>query len=206
LKNHTGALTFDFRSRSIGTISDLSSMIIDLIFALLLVLAIFKGYRRGLIVGVFSFVSVIVGLAAAVKLSAVVAGYIGHAVNVSDKWLPVISFIVVFVGIVLLIRLGANLVQKSIEIAALGWANRLGGILFYTAIFIIIYSILLFYAEKINLLRPATIENSVTYSFIQPWGPKIIDSLGSLVPIFKDMFTELEAFFSGVAQKIPEKS
>ena len=71
-------------------------MIIDLIFAVLMVLAVIQGYRRGLIVAIFSFVSIIVGLAAAMKLSTVVAEYIGHSVKISDKWLPIISFIVVF--------------------------------------------------------------------------------------------------------------
>jgi membrane protein required for colicin V production len=178
-------------------------MIIDIIFAVILVLAVLKGYQRGLIIGVFSLVAIIVGLAAAIRLSAAVAGYIGQSINVSDKWLPVISFIVVFCIVLLLIRWGARLLQKTIEIAMLGWANRLGGIVLYAVIFIIVYSILLFYAEQVNLLKPATIESSATYSFIQPWGPKAINGLGALVPFFKDMFTGLESFFDGVAKKIP---
>jgi len=178
-------------------------MIIDTIFAVILVLAIWKGYQRGLIIGIFSLVAIIIGLAAAIRLSAAVAGYIGQAINVSDRWLPVISFIVVFCIVLLLIRWGARLLQKTIEIAMLGWANRLGGIVLYAVIFIIVYSILLFYAVQVNLLKPATIESSATYSFIQPWGPKAINGLGVLVPFFKDMFAGLESFFDGVAKKIP---
>ena len=53
-------------------------MIIDIIFVILIVLALLQGYRRGLIVAVFSLISIIVGLAAAIKLSAVVANYLGH--------------------------------------------------------------------------------------------------------------------------------
>jgi membrane protein required for colicin V production len=181
-------------------------MILDAIFILLVIFAIVKGYRRGLIVGVFSFLAIIIGLAAAIKLSAVVAGYIAPAVKVSDKWLPVISFIAVFIVVVLLIRLGANLLQKAAEAALLGWVNRLGGILFYTVIFIIVYSIFIFYAEKTGLAGPASISQSVTYPFVQPWGPKVIDGLGSLIPFFKNMFTQLELFFDGVAHKIPQNN
>ena len=83
-------------------------MIIDIVFLILVILAVIKGFRRGLIVGLFSFIAIIVGLAAAIKLSIVVAGYIGSAVNVSDRWLPVISFLVVFIAVVLLIRLGGK--------------------------------------------------------------------------------------------------
>ena len=71
-------------------------MLLDLIFAVIIILAILKGYQNGLVVGLFSLVAVIVGLAAAMKLSTVVAGYIGSAVKVSDQWLPIISFAVVF--------------------------------------------------------------------------------------------------------------
>ena len=89
-------------------------MLLDLIFALIIILAIFKGYQQGLVVGLFSLVAVIIGLAAAMKLSTVVAGYIGRAVKVSDEWLPVISFAVVFLVVVLLIRLGAKAIEKTV--------------------------------------------------------------------------------------------
>src|ERR1700741_5182160 len=103
-------------------------MLIDIIFVILLILAVIKGYRRGLIVGIFSFLAIIIGLAAAIKLSTVVAKYIGQAIKVSDTWLPIISFAAVFIIVVLLIRMGANLIQKTVEISLLGWVNRLGGI------------------------------------------------------------------------------
>jgi len=177
-------------------------MFLDLLFVIILVLAIFKGYQRGLIVGIFSFVAVIIGLAAAIKLSTVVAGYIGETIKVSNEWLPVISFAVVFILVVVLIRLGANMIQKTVEISMLGWVNRLGGILLYIAIYGMVYSVVLFYAEQLKLLQPDTIEKSVTYSYVQPWGPKIINGFASVVPVFKDMFTELESFFDGVAQKM----
>lgn len=177
-------------------------MFLDIILIVILILAIIKGYQRGLIVGIFSFIAIIIGLAAAIKLSAVVAGYIGKAVKVSEQWLPVISFAVVFIIVVLLIRLGANLIQKTIEISMLGWVNRLGGVLLYAAIYIIVYSVVLFYAEQLQLLQEETIKKSVTYSYIQPWGPKVVDSFGSVIPFFKDMFTDLQSFFDNVADRL----
>lgn len=177
-------------------------MVLDLIFAIILILAIFKGYQRGLIVGVFSFIAIIAGLAAAIKLSVVAAGYIGKAVKISDSWLPIISFVAVFIIVVLLVRLGANAIQRTVEIAMLGWINRLGGIVFYAAIYITVFSVLIFYAEQLRLLEKQAIDKSITYTFLQPWGPKAINGFGSIIPVFKDMFTELEQFFGGVSEKI----
>lgn len=177
-------------------------MVLDLIFAVIIILALLKGYQRGLIVGLFSLVAVIIGLAAAMKLSAAVAQYIGSSVKVSDEWLPVISFAVVFLVFVLLIRLGANAIEKTVEVVMLGWINRLGGVLLYAAIFTIVFSVLLFYAEQMHLIQQETINKSVTYSFVQPWGPKAINGFGAVIPVFKDMFGELEQFFDGVAKRI----
>lgn len=177
-------------------------MFIDLLFIILLILAIIKGYRRGLIVGIFSFLAILVGLAAAMKLSTVVAHHIGTAVKVSEKWLPILSFALVFIVVVLLVRLGANALQKLVETVMLGFVNRLGGILLYAALYIMVYSIILFYLSKMGIIKPATIQASVTYPFIEPWGPKAISIFGAIIPMFKDMFQELENFFNGVSTKI----
>jgi membrane protein required for colicin V production len=176
-------------------------MLLDIILLVLIILAVIKGYQRGLIIGVFSFIAIIIGLAAAMKLSTVVAGYLGNTVNISEQWLPVISFALVFILVVMLIRWGANMLEKTAEVALLGWLNKIGGIVLYLVIYILVYSIILFYAEQVKLLQPATMEQSATYAFIQPWGPRAVNSFGVIIPLFKDMFTDLETFFEGVAQK-----
>ena len=178
-------------------------MILDILVAIIVILAVIKGYSRGLIIALFSVIAFIIGLAAALKLSAVVADHIGNAVKVSDKWLPIISFAVVFFIVVLLVRLGARFIQKTAELAMLGWLNRLGGILLYTGLYILIFSILLFYADQLGLIKPETKNESVTYTYIQPWGPKLMDSLGSIIPIFKGMFQDLEIFFESVSKQVP---
>jgi len=177
-------------------------MILDIVFAVIIILAIIKGYRRGLIVGLFSLIAIVIGLAAAIKLSAVVADYIGKAVKISDRWLPIISFAVVFLIVVLLVRLGANAIQKLTETVMLGWVNRLGGIIFYIIIYTTILSVLVFYGEQLKVIKPEAKDKSVTYSFIQPWAPKAINAIGSAVPVFKNMFADLEDFFGGVSEKI----
>lgn len=165
-------------------------------------MAVIKGYQRGLIVAVFSLIAFVIGLAAAMKLSTIVAGYIGKAINISDRWLPVISFAVVFILVALLVRWGAGIVQRTIEIALLGWVNRIGGILFYAMLFITVFSVILFYALQIKILKQETINASVTWPFIQPWGPRAIDSFAVVIPFFKDMFGQLESFFGNISDKM----
>jgi membrane protein required for colicin V production len=177
-------------------------MIIDIVFTILMIIAFIKGYQRGLIVAVISLLGFIVGLAAAMKLSTVVAGYIGEAVKISERWLPVLSFALVFILVVLIIRWGANILQRTIEIALLGWLNRIGGIIVYVVLYITAFSVVLFYAEQIKLLKPEVINASKTWAFIQPWGPKAINGFAVVIPFFKDMFRQLESFFGNISERI----
>ena len=167
-----------------------------------MMMAIFKGYQKGLIIAVFSIIAFILGLAAALKLSAIVADYLKDSINVSAKWLPFIAFALVFFTVVILVRLGAKLIEKAFQVVLLGWVNRIGGILLYATLYIIILSIFIFYAEKLKLLQPATIQASLTYPFIQPWAAIVMDNFGKLIPPFKDMFTQLGDFFNGLSNKI----
>lgn len=175
-------------------------MLIDIIAFVLLLLAAFKGLRKGFIVALFSFLAFFIGLAAALKLSAATATYIGNNVSVSQRWLPFIAFLFVFLIVVLLVRLGARLLQGLVQTMMLGWLNRLGGLLFYVLIYFFIYSILLFYATQLNLIKPATVQSSSTYHWIEPYAPKLINVFGSIFPFFKNMFAELLHFFDAVGK------
>lgn len=174
-------------------------MAIDVLFVILMIMAVIKGFSRGFIVAVCSFLAMIIGLAAALKLSTVVAGWLHNSTGIAAQWLPFISFVLVMIGVILLVRLGAGLLQKSVEFMMLGWINRLGGIVFYAAIYITVFSVVLFYAEKIHLLKQETIHASKVYGFVEPWGPEIVNAFGLIVPVFKNMFTQLKPFFESVA-------
>jgi len=175
---------------------------IDIVFAIILVFAVYKGYSRGLIVAVFSFVAVTIGMAAALKLTTVAVLYAQQHWQIHTRWLPVICFIGLFVGVVLLVRLGATLVQTLVELAMMGWLNKLGGIILYSAIFIIAYSILLWIANQLYWLSPETKLQSVVYPYIEHLGPAVMDGLGKIIPLFKDMFAGLQSFFDNAAREM----
>ena len=177
-------------------------MWIDIIVIILIIFASIKGYRKGFIYGLFSIVSFIVGLAAALKLSAIVAGQLKGSINASAKWLPFITFIAIFLITVILVRWVGRLIEKAIQLVLLGWLNRIGGIILYIALYMIILSVFIFYAEKLHWLQPSDIKSSLTYPYFEPWGTKLFDGIGKLIPVFKDMFTDLEKFFDSVSNKI----
>jgi membrane protein required for colicin V production len=177
-------------------------MLIDCMFIIIVMIACFKGYRKGLVLAVFSMLAFIIGLAAALKLSTFVADKLKDSISLSTQWLPFISFAIVFFIVVLLVNLGAKVIETSFKMVLLGWANKLGGIIFFTLLYLILFSVFLFYLEKVHLFKSETIAASNTYSSIAPLAPKVIDGLGKVIPFFKDMFTSLENFFAALPSKV----
>ena len=89
-------------------------MTIDVLFLLFLVLAVFRGIRHGFIIAVCSALAILLGLAAAIRLSASVAGSASASTHFSSRWVPVLTFLLIFLGVVILVRLGARLVEKAV--------------------------------------------------------------------------------------------
>lgn len=174
-------------------------MLIDIIFLILIVLAIIKGLSRGFIVAIFSFFAIIIGVAAAMKFSYLVSNWLQHSFNLNGIWLPVLSFLIVLIGVILLVRWIANAIQAAINIVMMEWLNKLGGVVLYLFIYLFVYSIILFYLTKMGFIKNETIASSRTYILIEPFGPKAIDILGDIMPFFKNVFHELSDFFEKIA-------
>ena len=141
-------------------------MPIDILFLVVMLLAVYKGLRNGLIIAVFSIVGWVIGLFAAWKFSGVAAEYLKTYIN--PRWLSIISFTAVFILVMLLVRLGAKLIEKMVEISMLGWINRLGGLIFYVILYAFIFSVLISFAEKVQLLSEEAAASSRVYPWLKP--------------------------------------
>lgn len=168
---------------------------IDILVAIAVAFAVFKGYTKGLIVALLSFVGAIIGLAAAMKFSVILAGYL-TAHGLEGKWVTLFSFALVMLSVALLVRWVARLIQKSVEFVMLGWVNRLGGIAFYALLYLTLISVLLFYLTRVGIVSDASVAGSVTYPYIQPLGPYVIENIGKVLPVFKGLFSDLANFFN----------
>jgi membrane protein required for colicin V production len=137
------------------------------------------------------------------KLSVVATAYLRAYFSWEGKWVPPLSFLLVLVGVILLIRLGANALEKGVQLITLGWINTLGGILFYWAIYLLSCSIILFYALQLPFFPTDGMEESITYPYLKEIGPWVMDSFAKLFPVFKGMYQQLQDFFEQVKEQIP---
>ena len=172
---------------------------IDILFFIAMAFAIYKGYTKGFIMAICAVLGLIVGLAAALKLSTTVAAQLSTISN-ANKFLPTLAFALVFIAAAFAVKFIGKIIQKTFETVMMGWANRIAGIALFVLLYSIIFSIFIFYALQIKLLNQAAADASLSYPYIKGIGPAVMEGIGAVIPWFKNMFAELQQFFGKFAQ------
>lgn len=179
-------------------------MILDLIFIVLLLLFMLRGYRKGVVIALFSALAIILGVLAALKLSGTLSMLLLDTGGVSGRWVPLVSYALVFLIVLWLIKLIAGMLQKSLEFMALGWANRLAGALLYGFLVCFAFSAVLWIMVKMAMLQPETQMSSRIFPLLAPLAPALYDWIGQAIPIARSAFQDLEQFFDHLNETLPE--
>ena len=177
-------------------------MAIDICFAVFLLLAIFKGWSKGFLLAIFTFLSWILGLAAALKCSALIAKYLEvHYSTYSYLW-PVLAFVAVFVLVTLVVHYLGKFLEHVLKIVQLGTINRLLGIIMYVCLYAVFFSLILWFLNQMAVIGPTAKAHSYVYAKVAPLAPWVIGQFGRVFPIFQNIFKDLENVFAAAAQKI----
>ena len=157
---------------------------IDIVFAVLLGFAAYKGLKNGLFVEFASLISFFVGIYIAVKFSYVVGGFIGES-----KSAKVAAFVITLIGVVVGIHLLAKVFSSIASTLFLGWLNKLGGAFFGILKTALLLGVILSLFQKVNinnaLVSKETQENSI---FFNP----ILKTSEFMLPVLTDWFKDLK--------------
>jgi len=116
--------------------------ILDIIIGIPLLWAAYKGFTKGFIVEVATLLALIIGIYGAINFSEFTAEFLQTRLDFESEYMSYISFIVTFLGIVILINFAAHLLDKVAEAVALGIINRLFGVVFSLLKYMLIVSML----------------------------------------------------------------
>lgn len=173
-------------------------MPIDLIYLIVLGIGAWKGYQKGLVVSVFSFFSLVIGLAVSLRFSATIADALYESVNDYVDWFPFLGFILVFATTVAIIRFAAQLLKEAVTLLLLGWLDKLGGILLYCLLYTLIFSSVLFFLFHLHILNQLDGNYSWVYLYLYPVSKVTLHLVGAILPYCKNAFQQLEYFFARV--------
>jgi len=154
---------------------------IDLVFAILLLWAAYRGYTKGFIVQLATLAALLLGILGAVMFSDFTSELIIKKFDVSGQYLPILSFALTFIVIVIAVHLLAKMLNKLVDAIALGIVNRLLGVLFSVLKIAFIVSIILVLVNKIdnkyNFIPNDTKENSLLYKPLSNFAPMVFPYL-----------------------------
>jgi membrane protein required for colicin V production len=165
---------------------------LDFVTAIVVALGFFRGFRKGLIVAVFSFVAVLLGVLIALKLSHLLSAWLVEK-GVGGTWAPMAAYVLLFVGVGFAVRAGARAIEGLSKAVMLGLINKLAGGLLYAFIGAVVWSSLLWLAARIGLVSPETKTNSKTYAYLEPLAPAVFDKAGVVLPFARDVFSDLSS-------------
>jgi membrane protein required for colicin V production len=155
--------------------------ILDIIFLVPLLFALYRGFKSGLVHMIASLLALILGIFGAIQLRPVVMGVLDSLFSIVPDYLPVIAFVVAFVLIVLVVHLAAFLVEKLVRAVALNFINRLLGMAFGVLVTAFVISMILWPINQINeereLIKPERIEGSLLYRPLSAFAPAVFPYL-----------------------------
>jgi membrane protein required for colicin V production len=154
---------------------------IDIIFVLIFCWAAFKGFTRGFILQAASLAALFLGIYGAIKLSGYTAAVLMEKMGSHGENLPLISFAITFILIVVAIHFLARLFEKMLEMIALSFLNRIFGVLFNLIKYAFIISAVLVvingFNRKTHFIPQKKINESKLYTPLSNLAPLIFPYL-----------------------------
>jgi membrane protein required for colicin V production len=151
---------------------------VDLLLLLPIIWFVYQGFRRGFIIELASLVALILGIYAALYFSGYAAGFLVDRFHMGPKYVPVVSFIITFIVVVFLVYSVGKLLEKVINMIALGFVNKFAGAVFGLLKGAVIISVVLMIINHFNdnFISEEKRANSMLYDPIEDIAPRLWDS------------------------------
>ncbi|MBQ9477322.1 MAG: CvpA family protein [Bacteroidales bacterium] len=157
---------------------------LDIILLICFLPALYTGLTKGFIQQIISLVSLLAGAWLAIHFSETVTQWLAPHLTISEQFLRILSFVLIFTVVVLILHLIGKLLSKILSAASLGWVNRLLGLVLALAETALVLGLLSVLFESLNqqweLVKPEVLQDSVIYQFVHNLAVKILPALKSL--------------------------
>jgi len=163
-------------------------MPIDIVFLLSFLLGFRHGYTRGIISTVFNVLAYIFGIVLSFKITPTTTNILERLFNSQNPTMFIGAFLINVVIIMFMLRQTAKALEGILSAVYLGTINRMLGGAVMGVISILIYSILVWFAVRVQFLNDTTLAESKTYPFLKdlPGRAKVI--AGRLKPVATEVW------------------
>jgi len=154
---------------------------LDIILIIILGLSFIHGFRKGFVLELATLVALILGVWAGFYFADFMARWLEGIFNYHGKYINIISFIVIFVGVIILVQLLARIIERALKLIALGFLNKLAGAVFSVAKTLFILSILIYFLNRIDdqhrIIKDESRKQSTLFAFTESIAPALIPKM-----------------------------
>ena len=174
--------------------------IIDIILILILGYGGYKGYQTGLLIQIITFLAFIVAIVTAFHLGQMGVSSLKKWFDLEQSLLPVISFILIFIVVLIAIILFGRFLTGVLHQTLLGSIDQYAGA--FVGILKTAFGLgcILWLLQKSGLKIPSEYTNE---SFVYPWlteyAPTLIQMISKIIP-FQDILNKVEEVIANKPQ------
>jgi len=166
---------------------------VDLVILAILIFGAISGFRKGFVMEVISLLALIFAIFIGFKLLHEGINFLRDQFDLSGNFLPYLSFILLFIGTILLMNLVGKGLKSVLNMTLLGGVDNIAGGIFGLLKWSFGISALLwiFNYFQINPLENY-VDSAVVYPIILSVAPTVVSVIAGILPISDDFFRSTE--------------
>lgn len=165
-------------------------MAIDLLFLIAAGYGFFIGYSRGIVQTIFTALAYLFGLMAAFKFAPIATDILVNLFGNDSALMVLVGFTVTFFITILVIRLISNGIEELLEVAHVNIVNQFAGGILMASFIVLIYSVLVWFADEARLIEEKTKEQSISYEFLKAYPMKAKKVGVAFLPVFQTFWDQ----------------
>jgi len=171
---------------------------IDIILILILLWGGYSGYRKGLLMEVVAILALVLAIIGGFKLLHWGMDLLDQHFEISGKLLPYITFIAIFVLIVILVNLLGKSLKTILDMTLIGNFDKFAGALVGILKWGFGLSVVLWLTLSFNITLPEHwIDGSIIYPFLVNFAPKVVEWVAHVLPFASGLFDTIKELLGG---------
>ncbi len=162
---------------------------VDIIIVIFLAVGAIRGYKKGFLMELIAILALILGILGGLKLLQVGMTILSDNFQISGALLPYLTFLIIFVAIILLVNVIGRLVKKMIDLTLLGSMDDIAGAILGLLKWAFALSVLIWITSSFNLFIPDSYqESSRLFTVVASIAPTAVGVLTEVFPFIEDLF------------------
>tara|TARA_R110002050_G_scaffold41242_1_gene100090 strand:+ start:93057 stop:93638 length:582 start_codon:yes stop_codon:yes gene_type:complete len=144
---------------------------IDAFVLIALAYSFYKGFSKGFVIVLASFVALILGVIGAIYFSDYAAELLKSKTEIHEQYISITAFSITFMAIIFGVHLIAKIVNQAVKMVMLGPLNKVMGGVFSMLKTIVLLSVAFylfdFFNTHISIVNKKTLNDSIAYTSIR---------------------------------------